>query len=103
MKIRLFWLFVLTCGLLLAMSLLVAGETSLHAPCVALHVAKTPALAAPLPPCEKVARMPLVQRHAPEKYVLPQMPGATPERVAMPIMPYHRAAYFAFHYSDEAG
>lgn len=101
MKRRLFWLFLLTCGLLLMLSLLVVGEAPSAPPPAREVTLQGPVALHPQPPDPPAA---------PEDEGTAVRVNVPMQSVAEPVqltgrthLPYHTYAYYAFHYSDCAG
>lgn len=101
MKRRLFWLFLLTCGLLLILSLLVVGEAPSTPPPAREVTLQGPVALQPQPPEPPAAPEDEgtdvhIGKLAPPFVEPVQITGGT-------HLPYHAYAYYAFHYSDCAG
>lgn len=104
MKARLIWLSLICCAFLCSLSLM-AADASQDEPVTPAYTQSMviPAQALALPSGDvfvKFAKSPVVS--------MPRFTMFFGERLAndtVPVLfrPYHRTAYFAFHYSDEAG
>lgn len=102
MKTRLLWLFVLCCGLLMLMSLMVVGEEQPQPMrCEDVRVLM-PVSLKPAPEAQPEGQMAASAPH--DGHALPS-PALAALRPLWPVFeaPYKLAAYYAFHPSDEAG
>ena len=98
---RLFWLFVLCCGLLLALSLMVvAQEAPAAAPTTTMAPWQPAALIAPPTPAPREQAAVKPHTTAVQVTVRRALPDMAPRPVAKP---FYQLAYYAFHYPDKAG